>query len=89
MYQNVLTSSNIKVSKLEKTYLEAIVNLGNKIVEKYRYGSDSKVNYILALKLKNLLPVIRNINDINYLYRYFNTRDIKQVINKLNSLVKS
>lgn len=89
MFQSVLTSKNISVKNLEKDYNTELNSIANKIVNKYKFGVEGKFNYIDAIRIKNLLSLINNMNDINYLKHYFNTIDVKEVVNKLNSILKS
>lgn len=82
---NVQTSRFLTKKEVELKLLNSLNSVANIIVNKQKFGVDRKVDYIKAIRTKNYLEILENINNTSYLGHYFNTCDKTLVLNKLIS----
>lgn len=58
MYLSALTNHPFTKAEIIELYNKKLNNIGDVVLVKQRFGIDRKVNKLMFLKIKNLLPVI-------------------------------
>lgn len=77
MYQNVLANLELTSSSVENSYIKKLINIGDNIMVRHRFGIKSKIDRLAFIKIKNLLPYLRN--DIQ------TTRSLNSYLSALNA----
>lgn len=85
MFQNVLTNKHLTKEIVEHKLNKSINSIADSIVLKQRFGLDKNIDYIKAIRLKNYLPIIQELDNSTYLKYYFNTCDRTSILNKIGS----
>lgn len=89
MFQAALTNNTLSPHKICFKYNNVLNSFGNKIVNNFKYSLDKEINYLKVIKIKNLLGLTMNLDNLCYLKNHFNTTNQNDVINTLNKVLLS
>lgn len=60
MFQSVSVSANPTTASVENLYIKKLISVADVVLAKHRFGIAGKVDRLAFIKIKSLLPYLRN-----------------------------